>query len=110
MDVDPTVEEEFNDWYNTDHLPALGGVAEVCNRRDAISSSARPRAVVGNTWLCMSWVKKAYMAQRPGRRPLTRPGRGKCCLILRTGSCNSGGVCFEYEATYRTWCSRILFS
>jgi hypothetical protein len=33
LDVDPAMEEEFNRWYDTEHLPALGGVAGVQSAR-----------------------------------------------------------------------------
>jgi hypothetical protein len=33
LEVDPQAEEEFNRWYDTEHLPALGGVAGVQSAR-----------------------------------------------------------------------------
>jgi hypothetical protein len=41
LDIGPAHEEEFNDWYNTDHLPALANVPGVYGAR-------RYRATVGS--------------------------------------------------------------
>ena len=40
MDVDPAAEHEFNEWYNTEHLPQLGAVPGVLRARRFQSSAA----------------------------------------------------------------------
>lgn len=42
MNVEPAAEAEFNDWYNTEHVPALAAVAGVlCARRFRATSANR---------------------------------------------------------------------
>jgi hypothetical protein len=42
MNVDPAAEAEFNEWYNTEHIPALGAVPGVlCARRFRATSANR---------------------------------------------------------------------
>jgi hypothetical protein len=41
LDIDPEHDAEFNDWYNTDHLPALGSVS-------GVYAAHRYRATAGN--------------------------------------------------------------
>ena len=44
MNVDPTAEHEFNEWYNAEHLPQLAAVPGVlCARRYASTASDRER-------------------------------------------------------------------
>ena len=38
MNVDPAVEAEYNEWYNTEHLPQLGAVPGVLTARRFLSS------------------------------------------------------------------------
>lgn len=40
MDVDPAAEHEFNEWYNTEHLPQLGAAPGVLRARRFQSSAA----------------------------------------------------------------------
>ena len=47
MNVDPAAEQEFNEWYNAEHLPQLGAVPGVlCARRFSSPEAGRS----GNTW------------------------------------------------------------
>jgi hypothetical protein len=44
MNVDPAAEAEFNEWYNTEHLPQLGAVSGVlCARRFSSPEADRER-------------------------------------------------------------------
>ena len=44
MNVDPAAEHEFNEWYNTEHLPQLAAVPGVlCARRYGSSAADRER-------------------------------------------------------------------
>lgn len=44
MNVDPAAEHEFNEWYNSEHLPQLAAVPGVlCARRFRASDTASPR-------------------------------------------------------------------
>jgi hypothetical protein len=40
MNIDPSYEEEFNDWYNTEHIPHF-------NRLDGVITARRFRAIAG---------------------------------------------------------------
>lgn len=42
MDIDPAVEEEFNDWYNTEHVPMLRKVEGVIAARRFRAERGRP--------------------------------------------------------------------
>ncbi len=47
MNVDPAAEHEFNEWYNTEHLPQLAAVPGVlCARRFRVADSASERKYV----------------------------------------------------------------
>ena len=47
MNVAPEAEGEFNEWYNTEHIPALGGVAGVlCARRYRGSGATQRYAAI----------------------------------------------------------------
>ena len=49
MNVDPAAEHEFNEWYNTEHLPQLAAVPGVlCARRFGSQESDRERQDPGN--------------------------------------------------------------
>jgi hypothetical protein len=43
LGIDAEHEEEFNDWYNTDHLPALAGVPGVLRARRYRATAGSPR-------------------------------------------------------------------
>ena len=48
MNVDPAAEAEFNEWYNTEHIPALGAVPGVlCARRFRATVSLQPTGLSG---------------------------------------------------------------
>ena len=43
LDIDPEHDAEFNDWYNTDHLPALGSVPGVYAAHRYRATAGTPR-------------------------------------------------------------------
>ena len=45
MDVDPAHEDEFNDWYNTEHIPRLLKLAGVIAARRFRALHGKPRYV-----------------------------------------------------------------
>jgi len=64
MGIPPEHEAEFNDWYNTEHVPALTSVPGVYGAR-------RYRATAGSptTWRCMNWLMLTYVRATPGGKP-----------------------------------------
>ena len=68
VDIDAQHDKEFNDWYNTEHLPELLAVP-------GILSAARYKAVkVPNIWPSMSWRTSACWVPRPSPAGHARRG------------------------------------
>jgi hypothetical protein len=42
MDIDPRAEEEFNDWYNTEHMPVLSNLPGVLTARRFRAHNGKP--------------------------------------------------------------------
>ena len=45
MDIQPSIEDEFNDWYNTEHIPLLSAVPGVICARRFRAAEGSPRYV-----------------------------------------------------------------
>jgi hypothetical protein len=77
VDVPAPLEDEFNRWYNEEHIPERLAIPGVLN-------AARYVAVRGdrNTWPAMSWRSRRRIFRRSGNSvwPIRPPGRNACPL------------------------------
>jgi hypothetical protein len=88
MNVAPEAEEEFNAWYDTEHLPALVRVPGVICGRRFRSETGQPRYVAAYhlegretyasepTWLAVDqtpWIRRLRRFQRDRRYYMFRP-------------------------------------
>ena len=64
MSVAPEHEREFNDWYDTEHIPALAGVDREHCVRVVTAEPAQPPNVLSRS-----------IGSRPPRYPIRRPGK-----------------------------------
>jgi hypothetical protein len=79
MNVEPAAEAEFNEWYNTEHIPLLGAVPGVlCARRFKATSAT---AVMSR---CTIWCRQTCRRPRRGKPPPTRRGPTACGRISAT--------------------------
>jgi hypothetical protein len=60
MNIDPMFEDEFNDWYNTEHIPHF-------NRLDGVIAARRFRALEGNPrYVALYHVESTDIYATPG--------------------------------------------
>ena len=79
MNVEPAHEAEFNEWYNTEHIPALAAVPGVLCARRFRATSANRRYVA-----LYHWCRPTCRRRRPGKAPPTPNGRASCGPISAT--------------------------
>lgn len=86
MNVDPNSEAEFNNWYNTEHLPQLASVPGVlCARRYRVSDTASERRYLALYHLRDSDVSRSEAWAKAANTPWTermRP-RFRDPLVIR---------------------------
>ena len=89
MNVAPEHENEFNEWYNVEHLPALGAVPGVLAARRYRGSGAAQR------YAAIYHFANAGRAQLGGLEepPRTRRGPSACGRISATSSARLPPVC-----------------
>ena len=79
MNIAPEHEHEFNEWYNSEHVPALGSVPGVLCARRYRGTGGAQRYVA----LYHLEAPEIY-ARRSGAGPPTPPGRKSCAPISAT--------------------------
>jgi hypothetical protein len=86
MNVDPAAEHEFNEWYNTEHLPQLGAVPGVLRARRFSSSGAdRERQYLALYHLTGPEVPRSEAWKKAADTPWTQRMRPHFRDLLRFG-------------------------
>jgi hypothetical protein len=88
MNVAPEHEAEFNEWYNTEHIPALGGVKGTLSARRYRGTGATQRYTARST---ISPRRKCRI-QASGRRQRTPRGPSACGRTFGTIFASNAGA------------------
>src|SRR3954451_8711801 len=73
MNVDPAAEAEFNEWYNTEHLPQLGAVPGVlCARRYRMADTESERRYLALYHLKDAGVTRSAAWDKAANKPWTQ--------------------------------------
>ncbi len=86
MNIPPEHESDFNEWYNKEHVPALGSVPGTLCARRYRGTGATQRYVA-----LYHFVRPRCRARPNGARPRTRHGHSGCGRISATG-CGSNAA------------------
>jgi hypothetical protein len=86
MNVDPAAEHEFNEWYNTEHLPQLAAVPGVlCARRFSSQEADRERQYLAMYHLTNPDVSNSDAWKKAAGTPWTERLRPHFRDLLRIG-------------------------
>src|SRR5205823_6526854 len=95
MNVEPAAEAEFNEWYNTEHIPALAGVPGVLCARRFRATSANRRYVALYHLLSLAGALLALVWRRVG---LSIVVAASLCLYLLATPAFSSWLARRVEA------------